>query len=267
MNPKILILGLHRVGYPPKNAKIRGLFVTPRLLALEIWLLKKLGYQFMTLSNALLNPAERSAVVTFDDGYADNYVAGLPVLERLGVPATIFVITDDVGKTNVVWDEAGEKLPADMVTWEMLAELQSRGWEVGSHGQRHQHLDRQTAAGQEASVRESIAAIERKLGTVPISFAYPYGAFDQSMKEILSRYGIRFAVTTIAPVPEDVVEQSDHLELKRVPIGGRRFDHYLRCILRTIQAIGFGEAINSLLSTGERRPSAEELPDSNVGSL
>jgi peptidoglycan/xylan/chitin deacetylase (PgdA/CDA1 family) len=267
MRTKTLILGLHRVGYPPKNAKIRGLFATPRLVSFEIWLLKRFGYQFVTLRDALLNPVDKNAVITFDDGYEDNFTAGLQVLERHGVPATIFVITGDVGKKNVVWDEAGEKLPADMVTWEMLAELRARGWEIGSHGHRHEHFDRQTASTQESSARESVALIERKLGVVPISFAYPYGVFDESTKEILRRIGIRFAVTTVAPIPQDLVEQTDHLELKRVPIGGRRFDHYLRCVLRTLRAIGIGEVINALLPIGGRRALAEEAPESNAGSV
>jgi peptidoglycan/xylan/chitin deacetylase (PgdA/CDA1 family) len=267
MKSKTLVLGLHRVGYPPKSAKIKGLFVTPRLLSFELWLLRKLGYQFVTLKDALLNPSERNAVITFDDGYEDNFTAGLPVLARHGVPATIFVITGDVGKKNVVWEEAGEKLPADMVTWEMLADFQSRGWEIGSHGHRHEHLDLQAADSQAASIRSSLDAIEGRLGTVPISFAYPYGVFDESTKEALRQLGIRFAVTTAAPMPQDLIVQDDHLELKRVPIGGRRFDHYIRCVSRTVKAIGFGEVLVSLLPTGVRRSIAEETPESNAGSV
>ena len=265
MNPKILILGLHRVGYPPKRATIRGLFASPRLLAFEIRLLKVLGYRFVTLRDALLNPGEKNAVITFDDGYEDNYTDGLPVLESYGVPATVFVVTGDVGKKSVVWDEAGEKLPADMLTWEMLAELQARGWEIGSHGHRHEHFDRREYTEQQISICHSVCAIEDRLGTVPISFAYPYGAFNENTKKTLRQFGIRFAVTTVAPRSHD--RQADMLELRRVPIGGRRFDHYLRCLARTLKAVGIGEAIGSLLPVGGRRRLTGDTPESNTTSF
>jgi peptidoglycan/xylan/chitin deacetylase (PgdA/CDA1 family) len=265
MNPTILILGLHRVGYPPTNATIRGLFVSPRLLSFEIRLLKLLGYRFATLRDALLNPNEKCAVITFDDGYEDNFTHGLPVLERHGVPATIFIVTGDVGRKDVVWDEAGEKLPADMLTWSMLAELQARGWEIGSHGDRHEHLDRREYTEQQISVCHSVCAIEDRLGTVPISFAYPYGAFNENTKKTLRQFGLRFAVTTIAPGPHD--QQVDLLELRRVPIGGCRFYHYLRCLVRTLKAAGIGEAISSLLPAGSRRGLTEDSPERNTTSF
>jgi len=263
MDSIVLILGLHRVGRPPANAKIRGLFVTPELLSFEIWLLKKLGYRFATLKDALLAPAGKIAVITFDDGYEDNYTVGLPVLERHGVPATVFVVTGDVGEKAVVWDEAGEDLPADMLTWEMLAELQSRGWEIGSHGHHHVHFDRQRPDRQESSICQSVRAIEKALGTVPISFAYPYGAFSGATKALLRQVGLRFAVTTERPAPTDLAEPDDLLELKRVAIGGRRFYHFFRCASRTLTATGAGDVIRSLIPVGVRQPLAEEASKRN----
>jgi peptidoglycan/xylan/chitin deacetylase (PgdA/CDA1 family) len=251
MNSNVLILNLHRVGYPPEDAKIRGLFVTPEILSFQIRLLKRLGYRFATLKDALLSHDERIAVITFDDGYADNFTVGLPVLDRHDVPATIFVITGDVGRKGVVWDEAGENLPADMVTWEMLAELQRKGWEIGSHGHRHVHFEEKEAQVQEALICHSVIIIEDKLGTVPISFAYPYGSYNESTKSMLRRFGIRFAVTTSRPIPGDHTGNQDLLELKRIPIGGRKFYHYFRNLVRTIKAIGFEESIRSLVPGGE----------------
>ena len=248
MNSKILILGFHRVGYPPQNARIRGLFTTPRLLTFELWLLSKLGYQFSTLRDAMTASSDKLAVITFDDGYEDNFTEALPILERFRAPATIFVITGDVGKKAVVWDESDEKLPADMITWEMLAELQKKGWEIGSHGHSHVHFDTKNRPVQESLICHSMAEIEDGLGTVPISFAYPFGSFDETTKATLRRFGIRFAVTTDAPLPWDVQSPSDLLELKRVQIGGRKFYHFAKAVIRTLKAIGLAEAAMSLVS-------------------
>lgn len=253
MNSKILILSLHRVGYPPKNATIRGLFVTPRLLSFEIWLLSKFGYKFTTLKDAVLGSKGKHAVITFDDGYEDNFTAALPVLERYHAPATIFVVTADVGKKAVVWEEAGEKLPADMVSWKMLAELQSSGWEIGSHGANHVHFEERTQEQQEALICQSVWEIEKRLGTVPISFAYPYGTFNETTKKILGRFGIRFAVTTVCPNSTDLTARGDLLELKRIPIGGRKYHHYIKAILRTFRAMGVAEMFRVLMPESEAR--------------
>ena len=102
-------LGLHRVGFPPPDAKIRGLFISPKLLSFQIWLLKRRGYRFMTLRDAMVSNGTKRAVLTFDDGYTDNLTAALPVLKKHNIPATLFIITGDVGRSDVVWEEAGEK--------------------------------------------------------------------------------------------------------------------------------------------------------------
>ena len=246
MSPQTLILGLHRVGRPPTSAKIRGLFTTPRLLAFELWLLSTLGYRFTTLKEAMNDTSGKAAVLTFDDGYADNIQNALPVLERFGAPATIFVITSDVGKRDVVWDEAGEKLPADLLTWEDLRELQSRGWEVGSHGHKHVHFDRRSPASQETLICHSIVQIEDRLGTVPISFAYPYGVYNETTKNILRRFGVRYAVTT-KPYESRGGDFEDVLEMRRLSIGGRHFIHYLRAFWQTIRCVGMGESLRAFV--------------------
>ena len=236
MRSNILILGLHRVGYPPKNAKIRGLFTSPRLLNFQIRLLRMLGYRFMTLSDAMAAPDGRIAVLTFDDGYADNFTNAMPILQKHKIPATLFVITGDVGQRNVVWDEAGEDLPADILSWEMIRELHRRGWEIGSHAHRHIHFGMHDEAVQSEAIRVSIEQIEKNLGIVPMSFAYPYGSFGAATKSLLRQQGIRYAVTT-EPVgwTEDSVTP-DLLELRRAMVGGRNLHHFVKAFCRTIRA-------------------------------
>ena len=236
MRSNILILGLHRVGYPPKNAKIRGLFTSPRLLVFQIKLLRALGYRFMTLKDALATREGRIAVLTFDDGYADNFTHAMPVLANHNVPATLFVITGDIGKRSVVWEEAGEDLPADILSWEMVKELHRRGWEIGTHAHWHIHFGNHDERTQTEAITKSVEDIEQNLGVVPISFAYPYGCYGPATKSLLRQQGIRYAVTT-EPIgwTEDSVTP-DLLELRRVMIGGRKFHHFVKAFFRTIRA-------------------------------
>jgi peptidoglycan/xylan/chitin deacetylase (PgdA/CDA1 family) len=244
MESGLLILGLHRVGTPPPTAKIRGLFITPQLLKLQISLLRSMGYSFMTLGNALAERSGKRAVLTFDDGYADNFSHAYPLLRSLRIPATVFVITNDVGRRNVVWKEAGDQNPSDMLDWSAINELQNSGWEIGSHADDHIHLARYTPVEQERTIRASLDAIEENTGTRPMSFAYPYGSYNAETKNALRRLGVRYAVTTERA--KAVGSHLDPLELERTSLGGRHFYHYFKNFLRTREAIGTFEMARSL---------------------
>jgi peptidoglycan/xylan/chitin deacetylase (PgdA/CDA1 family) len=243
MSSQLLILGLHRVGHPPVEARIRGLFITPRLLRFQLSFLKFLGYRFCTLRDAMAEPNRKNAVITFDDGYADNLTAALPVLNKFNAPATVFVITGDIGKKNVSWSEADEDLAADMLSWGSLAELRSNGWEIASHAHSHVHLARYEEAEQEELIRRSVKEIEDNLGERPVSFAYPYGSYDERTKRVLKRLGIQFGVTIKPARFSDDLKARDYLELTRLSLGGRRFYHYGKAFLRTVRvAIGLDPA-------------------------
>ncbi|MFT3745642.1 MAG: polysaccharide deacetylase family protein [Pyrinomonadaceae bacterium] len=238
MRSQILILGLHRVGLPPAGATHRGLFTTPRLLDFQIRFVKMLGFKFVTLKEALEGSDGKRAVITFDDGYQDNFSAGLPVLEKHNVPATVFVITGDVAAKAKSWDEAGEKLPADLMNWDEIKTLSAKGWEIGSHAHDHIHLARHTPERQEKEITRSIRDIEENIGETPVSFAYPYGSYCAATKEILMRSGIRYAVTINNADKNDPVAEQERLELSRVSIGGRLLHHYVKSVIRTLKATG-----------------------------
>lgn len=104
---KALVLCYHRINELCSDPR---LCVTPRRFAEHLEVLREyarpIGLQ--QLSKALLdgNLPERSVVVTFDDGYADNLYNAKPLLERYGIPATVFVITGYIGhKREFWWDE------------------------------------------------------------------------------------------------------------------------------------------------------------------
>jgi peptidoglycan/xylan/chitin deacetylase (PgdA/CDA1 family) len=267
MNSKLLILGLHRVGFPPPKAKIRGLFISPRLLAFQLALIQKMGYRFSTLAQALSKPEGKTAVITFDDGYEDNFTHALPILREFNAPATIFVITKNIGQKNVVWREAGEDLPADIINWDSLEKLQKHGWEIGSHAHRHIHLARYNEVDQETAIWQSLVEIKKNLGVKPVSFAYPYGSYNEKTKQVLKKLGIKYAVTTKPTEYKKKPAENDLLELSRCSMGGQKFHHYAKNFLRITKAIGAFEPLITLatqpklyLSPGFNRPAPSILP-------
>ena len=236
---ELLVLALHRVGRPPANATIRGLFTSTGLLRFQIALLKWLGFEFKTLSEAVLAPARsRTAVLTFDDGYEDNYHSGVPVLERENVPATLFVIAGDVGKRDVTWAEAGDSTQADLMTWDMLKDLGRLGWEIGSHCDEHVHLARRSQTEQAQLIATGLSRIEAELGFRPISFAYPYGSHDDGTVEVLRKSGIRIAVTTERPGTAELDPANDLFRVKRLALGGWAWHHYVKAFIRTLRVVG-----------------------------
>lgn len=225
----MLILNYHRVGHPPKTARYRGMYVTPRILGWHIRLLKMLGYEFVTVSEGLRRGASQKLVaLTFDDGYCDNFTAGFPVLNQQQVPATVYVVTGDIGKSNVIWPEAGDKVSSDLMSWDELRKLEQSGWEIGSHAADHVHLAKRSLDEQKKLITQSWADITRELGHAPYSFAYPYGSYNSDTLKILQDLKCPAAVTIKSDGINDMT--TPPLELFRQPAKGYRTTHYIQAL-------------------------------------
>jgi peptidoglycan/xylan/chitin deacetylase (PgdA/CDA1 family) len=202
------------------------MFVSPEILRYQVHYLQRQGYSFTTVAQAVAAPQqEKIACVTFDDGYVDN-LGAIPVLSSLGVPASIYVVTADIGKKNVVWHEAGERTPADLLSWKQLQLLQQKGWEIGSHAHHHVHLGRYSSEQQRELIATSCELLERELGAKPKTFAYPYGDYSSHTPALLREQGFIAAVTTKRGI--NAAHPADAMELKRIPGKGFRLYHYVK---------------------------------------
>ena len=111
-------------------------------------------------------------VVTFDDGYENFTRRALPVLAELGIPATLFVLTDFVDGTRRGPLRGAADLPP--AGWDELRSLREGGLvEIGSHSRSHPDLRRLSDAELAAELEGSAAAIERGTGARPAAFCYP----------------------------------------------------------------------------------------------
>ncbi|MEQ1764112.1 MAG: polysaccharide deacetylase family protein [Pyrinomonadaceae bacterium] len=157
----------------------------------QMTILSEDGYKVVPLNSIVDDLRTRrsfqskTVVLTFDDGFENFYTDAYPVLDMYGFTATVFLVTDFCGGYNE-WEGERLSLPRKpLLSWKQAKELSSLGIEFGSHTRTHPDLTRITAEQLDEEIGGSKAAIEDALGTSVNTFAYSYGLFDSSVKEIV----------------------------------------------------------------------------------
>ena len=178
----VIVLLYHRINDDLRDGVTNGIEQFDRHMAM----LAK-HTEVLRLSD-LLDPAKRlgssakpKVIVTFDDGYEDNYSIAAPILERHGVHATFFVSTGLMG-TNRGFEHDLSKLGRALpnMTWDQIRNLQRRGFEIGSHTVNHARISTLSSEQLQMELLDSKATIERELGVNVRLFAYPFGGVDDS---------------------------------------------------------------------------------------
>ena len=193
-NVQLPILMYHYLSTPPADADIyrKDLSVPPELFAAHLDRLLAEGYttiSFYQLLAYLTQGAalpEKPIIITFDDGYRDNYENAFPLLRERGMTATFFVVTDFLD----------EERPA-YLTWEMAREMYAGGMSIESHGRNHASLKGQNADYLVWQVLGSLETIQHELGVRPRFVSYPAGEFDQLTIDIFKSANYWAGATTI----------------------------------------------------------------------
>lgn len=226
-----LVLCYHAVSdaFPAK------LSVTPDALEHQLRALLRRGYRGTTFTRSVTAPTSgRTLVVTFDDAYRSVLDLAFPVLERLGIPGTVFAPTAYIGADEPMswpgiesWLETEHRDELLPMSWDDLRRLATDGWEVGSHSCTHPHLTRLTDDQTlERELVDSKAACERQLGIPCTSIAYPYGAVDDRVVAACAQAGY----TAAADLPRRA-HAGDPLRVPRVGVYHR--DDLRRLRLKT----------------------------------
>jgi peptidoglycan/xylan/chitin deacetylase (PgdA/CDA1 family) len=127
----------------------------------------------------------KPVVITFDDGYRDVLWNAAPVLHRLHMPATEFVITGRISGPD-----------SSVLTWPQLFRLERHGVEIGSHTITHADLPALPVADALRELRDSRRALEAHLHRTVQWLAYPYGQTDSAVVALARKAGYVLAMTT-----------------------------------------------------------------------
>lgn len=225
-----IILMYHHCAPLPPDAVMRGLYVTPRQFAWQLDWLRRRGVRFCTLAGLDQPAAGPRVVITFDDGLRDVYENAYPLLAERGIPAVVFPVVGDIGRSGVVWAENKDKSPQSLMTAAQIREMADAGTEFGSHLWEHRKASRLPAAELRDQLVRSRARLAEITGRDVTSIAYPYGDYSPAVVAATAETGYRHAVTTA----EGTNRGAPLLELRRYAVKGVRFYHPLRFI-RTLR--------------------------------
>jgi peptidoglycan/xylan/chitin deacetylase (PgdA/CDA1 family) len=193
-----VILGYHGIGECDLRLDLSRLQVSPQQFRRHVHLLADAGFRFMTVSQAAdaltARPPEPGiAVVTFDDGLANNLTTALPILQEIGAPATVYVACDFIGGHSPWIGRGGG---GEMLDNTGIRALAQAGWEVGAHTLSHPDMSLLTYDRCRAEVDGSRRVLEEVTGSPVDTFAYPFGRYGEAAVAAVADSGMRAAVTT-----------------------------------------------------------------------
>jgi peptidoglycan/xylan/chitin deacetylase (PgdA/CDA1 family) len=154
------------------------------------------------LAELVAVPDETDAVaLTFDDGFLNFTSAAMPALAHLGLPATVFVVSDAVGSTNAWGGHETEGIPTlPLMSWTEVQRVRDAGLEVGAHTRTHSDLTRLSPAQVEEEVEGSATRLLQEIGERPRRFAYPYGYVNDAVADVARRLFEHSVTTELRPI-------------------------------------------------------------------
>ncbi len=171
----------------PPDAVGRALTVSPAQLADELDYLESRRLRAVSVDDYLEatkahHSTDDMVILTFDDGYVDQYSQAFPVLLSHHARATFFITTGNVGRRN-------------HVTWPEIEEMQRNGMSIGGHSVEHVSLASLSPEAQRDEIEGCLAALHEH-GIDADTYAYPGGTFDRATETVLEKEPIALAFTT-----------------------------------------------------------------------
>ncbi len=187
------ILMYHYISTSPSaQDRIRyGLSVPPEMFEAQLKLLQDNGFKTITLRQLYEHLAggaplpEKPIILTFDDGYTDNYSNAFPILQKYGMVGTFFVLTGPADDGHPSY-----------LTWDMIQEMSDAGMDIQLHSREHLDMRNRSYDWLVFQIIGGRQSIEGHTGKPVIFMAYPSGKYDDNVQHFLRSTNFWGAVTT-----------------------------------------------------------------------
>jgi peptidoglycan/xylan/chitin deacetylase (PgdA/CDA1 family)/glycosyltransferase involved in cell wall biosynthesis len=202
-NGNIPILMYHKIPDIPLNSKHR-IFVTKKKFEKHLRFYKSRGLTSITFKDyiafangdkSIREFPKKPIILTFDDGYEDNYRNMLPLAKKYGFKGVLFLLGNFSLHGNT-WDTGEESETNRLMTFDQKKEFLNAGWEIGAHTLSHCDLTTLSEEKATEEIEMSKIFLEEKLQTNVISFAYPFGIYNEQIKEMVKKAGYNFGIST-----------------------------------------------------------------------
>jgi len=172
------------------RGKLSSLSVSPENFRRQMRFLSERNYNVISLSELVQAKKDKkelprnTVVITFDDGYENNYISAFPVLREYDLPATIFVIVGSIGEKGYLsYEQINQMLSSGLIA-------------LGSHSLSGDYLPGKTILELVEQIRDSKMVLQDNLNKRIKLFCYPIGGFSPEIQEFVKKYGYKAACTT-----------------------------------------------------------------------
>lgn len=179
----------HRVdASAPPDAMSRRLTISPEQFTAELRAIRRLGLHTIGIDELVRDVMRRqtpvnAVLLTFDDGYDDQYGYAFPILQHFGDRATFFVNTGTVGAPH-------------HLNWRQVLVMARAGMSMECHGVDHVDLSALGPAEQRYQIDRCVRTLTGRLRSAVLAFAYPSGAFDALTIVLERQAGLVLGFTT-----------------------------------------------------------------------
>ncbi len=211
--------------------------VTPETFELQMQYLNKAGYRTLNTDELLsyikgdLQLKEKAVMITFDDGWLDNYIYAYPLLKKYDIKATIFIVGNWIEEASKTRWSSNKSVPtheesvslignkqgaAIVLNWELIREMRESGLvEFYSHAKNHVKCHLLSKDDLSDELRESKNIIETQLGGECIALCWPFGRYNDGAIKTAKATGYRALFTTDHGV---ATERSDPFAIQRIAV-------------------------------------------------
>jgi peptidoglycan/xylan/chitin deacetylase (PgdA/CDA1 family) len=190
------ILMYHKIGQRPWRVRLKGLYVSQASFIRQLEEFHQAGFASCAPGESLVNGSSPRVVLTFDDGFCSVFENALEPLAQHRLQALLFLVPNLIGHLNE-WDVREGEAPEPLMDAGQIRQWLKAGHSIGSHTLTHARVTRLSARDAREEITASKKMLEDKFGVAVEHFCYPYGDWNEAVRDLVIEAGYRTACTTL----------------------------------------------------------------------